>query len=105
MAKYRIETDDGQMVILDSDRARESWPEETRWDGNNHVSLVTGSQWVHETLHLSAKGRWWVETTSQWQGSTDTARIVTPHEAAAWMVLCGHDLPEELEQAEAEVCE
>jgi hypothetical protein len=65
MSKYRIEN-----TIVDTDRAKKSWDEDTRWDGHNHISKATGSQWEHEKLYRSRKGRYYVEHTSQWQGST-----------------------------------
>ena len=105
MARYTIESDDGNTVVVDTANARAHWGEETRWNGNNHISKATGSQWEHETLYLSAKGRWYVEHTSQWQGSTDTARFVDAREAAAWLLRNDHDLPAELEAAGAQVSE
>jgi hypothetical protein len=86
-------------TIVNTDKARQSWEEDTRWDGRNHISLVTGSQFEHETLYLSAKGRYYVEHRSQWQGSTPSARWLEPAEAAAWLLLNNHDLPEDLQEA------
>ena len=60
--------------------------EGTRWDGNNHVSLATGSQWDHEVLHVTKKGRFVVNHWSQWQGSGETYVEITPAEAAQWLV-------------------
>ena len=37
--------------VVDTSRAKSSWEEATRWDGNNNISKATGSQWEHETLH------------------------------------------------------
>jgi hypothetical protein len=105
MARYTIETDDGTEVVVDTANATDSWKEETRWNGNNHISRATGSQWEHETLYRSAKGRYWIEHTSQWQGSTDTARFVDEREAAVWLLRNEHDLPEALEAYADEVTE
>lgn len=87
-------------VILDTDKAKESWPEATRWNGNNHVSVATGSQFEHETLFLSAKGRFWVEHTSDWQGRDPSARVVDAIEATRWLLLNKHELPPQLAQYE-----
>lgn len=100
MSKYNV---DG--VILDTARATATWDEATRWDGRNHISLATGSQWEHETLYLSAKGRYWIEHTSQWQGSTDTAELVTDYDAASWLLRNEHELPPNLAHLESEVSE
>jgi hypothetical protein len=105
MARYRIEDEGLDPVIVDTDKAKQSWEEDTRWNGNNHISVATGSEWKHEKLYQSAKGRWWIEHTSQWQGSTPVARMVPPAEAARWLLANGHDLPEELAGLAEEVCE
>ncbi len=95
MAKYHME--DG--TILNTEKAVEHWDEATRWNGNNHISVATGSQWNHETLHKSAKGRYWIEHESQVQGNLPHASILEPEEATSWLLLNGHDdLPEDLER-------
>ncbi len=99
MSVYKM--DDG--TIVRTERAQNSWEESTHWDGHNHVSDATGSQWEHETLYLSAKGRWYVEHTSQWQGSEPSARYVDDREAAAWLLSCDHDVPGKLAAAAAEI--
>jgi hypothetical protein len=99
MARYKM--DDG--TVMNTRKAQKSWEEATRWDGHNHLSVATGSQWDHETLYVSAKGRYYIERTSQWQGSTPSARFVEPREAAAWLLQNGHDIPEDLEDAADEV--
>ena len=63
----------------------------------------TGSQWEHEQLYRSAKGQWYVESSSQWQGSQPSAKWLTPQEAAEWLVLNDHKLPEELQHFEGEI--
>lgn len=100
MSRYSVDR-----VILDTDKATHHWSESTEWDGSNHISLATGSQWEHETLYRSAKGRYWIEHTSQWQGSKDTARIVDASEAATWLLRQDHDLPADLAHLEDEVSE
>ncbi len=94
MPKYKM--DDG--TILNTEKAVEHWDEDTRWNGNNHISRATGSQWEHETLYKSAKGRYWIEHTSQYQGSLPYATMLEPSEAAAWLLANDHDdLPDDLE--------
>ena len=75
---------DGTGRWFDTDKAK-SWKEETRWNGNNHISKATGSQWEHETLYRTADGIYVVHHSSQWQGSTDTIEEVTAEEAASWL--------------------
>lgn len=100
MAKYRIEGS-----IVDTERATRCWDEDTHWNGNNHISKATGSQWDHQRLYRSRKGRYYVERWSQWQGSTPSAEWVSPQEAVRWLLLNECEIPEELAQYEEEVCE
>ena len=97
----RYEIDEN--VFVNTDNAKKSWPEETYWNGSNHISKATGSQWVHETLFLSAKGRYYIVATSQWQGTPDAAHLITAEQAAAWLLRNDHELPANL--AEYEVSE
>jgi hypothetical protein len=101
MARYRLE--DG--TVLDSDLATQSWEEKRDFDGKNHISRATGSQWEHETLYRSKKGRYWIEHASDWQGSLPGASLVTEEAAAAWLLLMERRLPEDLKAVAAEVAE
>jgi hypothetical protein len=74
------------------------WEEATWWNGNNHISRATGSQWEHETLYRTAGGAWVLHHWSQWQGSTESYTLVSASEAAAWLVRCEHEPPAELSQ-------
>lgn len=102
MARYEME--DG--TVIDTKNATKSWDERTFWDGRNHISKATGDQWVHQTLYRSRKGRYYVETTSQWQGSRDRAEWVSPQEALRWLLkndYDGADIPQDLETMRSEV--
>ncbi len=101
MATYRM--DDG--TVIKTENATAEWAEDKRWDGNNMISVATGSQWNHQTLYRSRKGRYYIEHESQWQGSTPHAEWVSNHEAARWLLANDHELPEDLAALEAEVCE
>jgi len=101
MARYRMDDN----VIVDTDKASQSWEESTSFDGRNHISRATGSQWCHEELYRSAKGRYYIVSWSQWQGSLPSARYLDAREAAAWLVYHGHEVPAALEPAAAEVVE
>jgi hypothetical protein len=82
-----------------------SWNEARHWDGRNHVSRATGSQWEHERLYRSSKGNYWVESWSQWQGSRPSARWLSQRDAARWLMAQDHNLPEDLAHLEHELCE
>jgi hypothetical protein len=94
-----------ESTVVDTENASQSWAEATRWNGSNHISVPTGSQWNHETLYRSRKGRYYVEHESQVQGSTPHAEWVSPEEACRWLLMNAHELPEDLKEHEAEVTE
>lgn len=101
MSKYRM--DDGS--VIDTDKAVASWKEATEFDGRNHISKATGSQWNHQTLYRSRKGRYYTLHSSQWQGSRDHVEWVSDEEAARWLLTNGHALPEDLAHLEDEITE
>ena len=84
---------------FDADKA-EKFNEDTYWDGNNHISKATGSQWEHETLYRTASGRFLVLSASQWQGTRDSWREIQKTEAVSWLMQNGHE--EEAERISAE---
>jgi hypothetical protein len=70
---------------FDEDKA-ERFKEDLRWNGSNHISRATGSQWEHEALFRTASGKWIINHWSQWQGGCDEYYEVSNEEAAAWLV-------------------
>lgn len=101
MSRYRME--DGS--VIDTSLARATYEEDTYWDGHNHCSVVTRSQWAHQTLYCSRKGRYYVEHTSQFQGSTPHVEWVAREEAARWLLANNYELPEDLADLENQVME
>jgi hypothetical protein len=99
--KYKME--DG--IIVDTDRAKQSWKEATDWNGSNHISRATGSQWEHQELHRSRKGRYYLVHWSQVQGTMSRAEFISNEEACRWLLLMDRELPEDLKSLEGEVCE
>jgi len=77
-------------TILDTEKAAKRWEEATDWNGSNHISRATGSQWNHGYLYLSQKGRYYVVRSSNYQGSQDEMEILSPKEAAAWVESQSH---------------
>ena len=92
MSTYRM--DDG--TVVDTDKASAQWDEAANWNGNNWISVNTGSQWSHECLYRSRKGRYYIKYQSAWQGSTPHAEWVTDVEAARWLLLNEKELPQDL---------
>lgn len=81
------------------------WDEGSRWNGQNHISMATGSQWDHQELFRSAMGTWILHNWSQWQGSGESYVTITAKEAASWLVQNEHEPHESLADyiAESEV--
>ncbi len=101
MARYR--TEDG--TVIDTERAQQHWEEATDHDGSNHISRATGSQWYHQTLYKSRKGRYYIEHTSDFQGSRAHVEWVSPQEATRWLLHNDEDLPSDLIELADEVSE
>lgn len=89
---YETETDDygqvGERVLVgwfNRDTA-EKFDESTHWDGNNHISDATGTQWDHEVLYRTAGGRWVLHGWSQWIGRGETYEFVSEDRAKTWLL-------------------
>jgi hypothetical protein len=81
---------------FDVDKAKH-FEEDTYWDGSNMCSEATKDQWTHEGLYLTASGAWVLMHSSQWEGSQDRYELISPEEAARWLVTCDHAIPAQLE--------
>ena len=103
MSKYSME--DG--TVVDTEKASKSWSEDTRWDGRNHISIPTGSQWDHESLHRSRKGRYYLECWSDYQGTRSRAEWISEYEAVKWLIANDHEdtIPDDLKHLVDEVSE
>lgn len=66
--------------------AAECFQEKTRWDGRNHISVPTGSQWEHEELYRTRNGTWVLHEWSQWQGSYNSYKTVSEETAKLWLI-------------------
>ena len=69
--------------------AATEYTEDTWWDGKNHISKATGSQWDHEELYKTAKGKWVKRWWSQWQGSGESWEIISEKAAYTWLIKNG----------------
>jgi hypothetical protein len=61
--------------------------EKTKWDGKDHISVPTSSQWEHETLYFTRSGNWVKHWSSQWQGTQDTYEKIEAKDAVEWLVI------------------
>ncbi|MDA0252291.1 MAG: hypothetical protein O3A42_15320 [Actinobacteria bacterium] len=86
---------------FDREATKGAYDEDTRWDGSNHISLATGSQWDHEMLYRTPQDRWVLRSWSQRQGKEDRYVFVTPEQAREWLLANNHD--EAVEQVFGEV--
>jgi hypothetical protein len=91
--------------VVDPEKATESWNEATDFNGSNHISVNTGSQWDHERLYKTAKGRYWLESYSQRDRVACEARWTEPREAAEWLLANDHKLPDDVRQHETDILE
>jgi hypothetical protein len=85
--------------------AATAFREGTYWDGNNHVSLATGSQWDHEWLYYTPSGLWVLSRYSG-HGNPTTHEEVNEATAIDWLArMDRHDdaglsaLPGEIREA------
>ncbi len=82
------------------------WKEATYWDGSNHIGRITGSQWHSQTLYLSSKGQYYIiEDTSYQSDKYPKINLLSKEEAASWLLLNEHELPEDLKEYEDELVE
>ena len=91
--------------VFDTDKAKKTWEEDREWDGRNHISVNTGSQWDHEQLYLSKSGNWFLESWSDYQGSLPSIENISARDAAVWLSLNNEELPIELEKVKIEIME
>lgn len=80
---------------FDVDAATE-WSEDTYHDGRNAISCNTGCQWAHQSLYLTAKGKYVLCEWSAWQGSVATYTIIPDEQAAMWLLKNKAEVPAEL---------
>jgi len=81
---------DGTGRWFDKSKA-ERFNEATTFNGTNHVSIATGSQFEHETLFRAPSGRWILHEWSQWQGAGESWDEITGAAAAKWLVANKHE--------------
>lgn len=86
----RQSIDDGGWFDLDS---ATGYSEDTRWDGFNMVSKVTGTPWDHERLFITRRGIYILYHWSQREGSRDRYVRIDAREAADWLTRNDHEAP------------
>lgn len=96
----RIALTDGSNTWFDADRG-EKFEEDTNWDGSNHISVATGSQWEHEVLYRTASGKFVLHEWSNWHGTPDRYTTISEKSAYDWLVRNDHAdaIPKEEDEA------
>jgi len=74
----------------------EVFEEATYWNGSNHISKATGSQWNHEALYRTTNGIWVLHSFSNYENVADEYSSISAKDAAAWLIQNEHDIPDEL---------
>lgn len=84
---------------LNTDHA-DHYSEAEYFNGSNHVSRATDSEWDHEALYVERgqTGVCVLHSWSQRQGTPDRYREISQTDAATWLAANGHD------EAAAEMC-
>lgn len=73
------------------------------WDGRNNISNATGSQWDHEILLFTRKGKWVLNSYGSSCGQYDRYTVISEASAVEWIVQ--NDRVDELGDLPADVCE
>jgi len=92
-------------TIVDTEKAVQEWAEKTDWNGNNHIGRSSGSQWRHQSLYRSSKGRYYLYFISDVQSEKDYVQFLGLKEAAGWLLLNAYELPEDLKEYEEGIVE
>ena len=86
MNRTRVTDENGITVgWFDAEKATR-FQENTRWDGSNHISKSTGSQWEHQDLYRTKSGKWVLNSWSDYQGSSEEYLLVNDTEAGEWFM-------------------
>ena len=94
MARY--EMSDG--MVVDTGNASAQWYESTYHNGQNTISRATGGQWGHQKLYRSRRGRYYLESWSDWQDVKPSAEWISNEGAARWLLSQDRDLPDDLKE-------
>jgi hypothetical protein len=93
MARTSLTDDSGRW--FDTETAVK-FMESTRWNGKNHISRATGSQWNHETIYYTKGGRWILYQSSEWEGSLPSYEELAESDAVKWLINNEHTDPDDV---------
>ncbi len=75
---------------FDLDKA-EMFPQDTEWNGRNHISVHTGSQWDSQTLYRTSGGKWVLNHSSARQGTLPRYERIGDEQAMRWLIVNNSD--------------
>lgn len=64
--------------------------EKTFHDGSNNISANTGSQWDHQQLFRTAKGRYVLHCWSDFEGTRESWQAIDDTDAHKWLIRNEH---------------
>ena len=89
MSRKNITGEEGEFLgWFDSSCCKAVFEEDTYFNGHNQISKATGSQWIHETLYLTAKETWVIGRSGNYK---DTYFKISRTQAARWLMQNDHD--------------
>lgn len=84
----RVSIEGGGWFDLD---AANLFPEDKEWSGTNLISSNTGTQWEHQAVYRTARGRWVLCAYSDYQQSPPTYTFIDDDTARDWLTRNSHD--------------
>ena len=84
--RQNVFDESGEVVGWFKLNAATKYDEGEFWDGSNHISLATGSQWGHQELYKTKGGQWVLHSWSQYQGTRPRWTYVDDDDAKDWLV-------------------
>lgn len=86
---YRTDEFTGEQALegwFDMDSAIR-FDQDTEWDGNNMIGVITRSQWVDEYLFRTKGGRWVLNHNARRHyNGPDTYKFITDEQARDWLI-------------------
>ena len=79
----------------------QAFGEDSWWNGSNHISRATGSQWEHERLFITRKGVYVLNRSSDYQGSGESWTRISAKEGVEWLIRNEHEIPQDKALQEA----
>lgn len=98
MNRIQCFTKDGYYLGWYDAKKAQFWEEDSYFDGHNHISLNTGSQWDNQRLIKTVNQRFLLEEVSRSCGRGGYHRELDAEEAAEWLLKNGHTLSPDLEE-------